>query len=112
MKNCPSSHSLVGRREVLDPIVHLLPKQIRDPQHRHPFSGDHTRDILGMERYDRILVVIQLWGKAFAYNPKAPGFQLVYKELLNAGVKFAEPDRDELAPVFTPPPNVSEQQQI
>ena len=25
------------------------------------------------------------------------------------GVKFAQPDRDELAPVFTPPPNVTSQ---
>ena len=78
---------------------------IRDPNHRFLFGADQTQDVLGMERYDRLLVVIQLWGKSFAYNAKAPGFMEVYKELLHAGVKFAEPDRDELAPVFTPPPN-------
>ena len=105
VKNCPPTHALVGRRAVLDPLVQLLPVRIRDPEHKHPFSADHTNDVLGMERYDRILVVVQLWGKSFAYNARAPAFMEVYKELLGRGVKFAQPDRDELAPVFTPPPN-------
>ena len=50
MKNCPSSHQLVGRRSVLDPLVQLLPVRIRDPEHKHPFTADHTNDVLGMER--------------------------------------------------------------
>ena len=34
-------------------------------------------------------------------------FACPLRRVPRAGVKFAQPDRDELAPVFTPPPNVS-----
>ena len=62
-------------------------------------------DMNASERVDRTLLLIEQWGKAFAKSRSFPVFKEVYDELLGKGVKFPEPLKDELAPVFTPPVN-------
>jgi hypothetical protein len=111
VKNAPTSRRYIGSEAFLYALVHTLPKQIRKPASRSIFRFDHTRDVFAMERYDRILVLIQSWGRAFdpTTNPSEEclhlHFHRYYKKMIDDGVKFAEPDIDEMAPVLTPPRN-------
>jgi len=66
------------------------------------FSGGAINDVSELERIDRTLLLIQSWARAFSKSQSYPIFREVYEELLDKGVKFPEPEKDELAPVFTP----------
>jgi len=102
MKNCPTIHKFVGNREYMTAFVKTLPKKIRDPQKKGVFSGGAINDVSELERIDRTLLLIQSWAKAFSKSQSYPIFRELYEELLDKGVKFPEPEKDELAPVFTP----------
>ena len=56
----------------------------------------------GAKRWNQFQVLIQAWGKAFANSKSFPIFAQVYQKLLQDGVVFPQPDKDETAPVFTP----------
>jgi hypothetical protein len=65
-------------------------------------SGDQWRSNLAKQ--EKILLLIEAWGKAFADSKAFPNFKNVYQELKIKGVRFPQPLKDELAPVFTPEP--------
>jgi len=83
-------------------FVKTLPKKIRDPQKKGVFGGGAINDVSELERIDRTLLLVQSWAKAFSKSQSYPIFREVYEELLDKGIKFPEPEKDELAPVFTP----------
>ena len=105
VKNCPVTHDIVGTTEFLHDFMHVMPRQIRKPTEKSIFRRDLTRDVLAMERYDRVLVCIHSWGTAFDGDLRHIAFVEALRKLQRQGVKFAEPDKNELAPVFTPPVN-------
>jgi len=102
VKNCPTIHKYVGTREYMTALIKSLPKKIRDPQKKGVFSGGAINDVSELERIDRTLLLIQSWAKAFSKSQSYPIFREVYEELLDKGIRFPEPEKDELAPVFTP----------
>ena len=114
VKNCPPIVPLVADPEFMNAFVKVLPKQVRDPHNKGLFAGlkDSTRDILAVERFDQILLLIQSWATAFP--PESPAvtrdrrlliFTETFRNLQRAGVKFPAPNLDELAPVATPQKN-------
>ncbi len=120
VKNCPSFVPLVATPDFLEDFVHTLPRQVRDPHNKSMFSGlrDQARDILAVERYDKTLLCIESWGKAWHVDSDAVRrdrrlgiFAETYRALQRAGVHFPAPERDELAPVVTPAANSKVAQQ-
>jgi len=111
VKNVPPIVPLVASQPFLDFLVKTLPKQVRDPHHKSLFSSlsNPTRDIQAVERFDRLLLAIESWAKAFSRNSPLhlPAFEETYRNLQRAGVKFPQPTEDETAPVVTPKKSVT-----
>lgn len=105
VKGVLASHAYVGQPDFLKFLVRTLPEKVRDPRKKTLFKLGDGSGSLPTERADRTLVLIEAWGKAFAASRSYPHFRETYRELLAKGVRFPEPLQDELAPVFTPPPN-------
>lgn len=59
-----------------------------------------------IEKVERLLVLIEAWGKAFQHVRGYPNFSLVYARLKSEGIRFPEPLPDEAGPVFLPPSEI------
>eukprot|EP00475_Leptophrys_vorax_P045950 TRINITY_DN9712_c0_g2_i2.p1 TRINITY_DN9712_c0_g2~~TRINITY_DN9712_c0_g2_i2.p1 ORF type:complete len:410 (-),score=155.61 TRINITY_DN9712_c0_g2_i2:1021-2250(-) len=65
-------------------------------------SGNQENWRSNLQKQEKLLVMIESWGKAFANSRSFPNFRQVYQELRIKGMRFPQPLKDELAPVFTP----------
>lgn len=108
MKNVPSSHELVGTRDVMEStLVKALPRSIRKPNEGPSFNSliNEPGDIkspMAIARWEAILKAVQAWSSAF--DPAIyPIFHEVHRTLQRRGVRFPPVDKEENAPVFMKP---------
>lgn len=104
VKTCPQFHRWVGSSDFMDSFVKTLPDkveslleflalsslarsvcQVRDPQKKSMFKVADTTDTNALERVDRTLLLIQMWGKEFAASKSYPVFRECYNNLLAKG---------------------------
>eukprot|EP01006_Ploeotia_vitrea_P042296 TRINITY_DN66616_c9_g2_i1.p1 TRINITY_DN66616_c9_g2~~TRINITY_DN66616_c9_g2_i1.p1 ORF type:complete len:479 (+),score=273.31 TRINITY_DN66616_c9_g2_i1:95-1531(+) len=106
VKNVPAVHRYVASKDFMN-VLYKLVKGERTSLFRRRLDDS---DVMVMELKERVLVLIQTWGIAFASSDSLILFTRTYNKLMSEGVRFPQPDKDEMAPVFTPPKHVPKQQ--
>lgn len=93
VKNCEKAFSEVASERILDEMVKL----IDDPQ-------------TIVNNRNKALVMIEAWGESGEELKYLPVFEETYKSLKSRGIRFPGRDDESLAPIFTPPRSVSEEE--
>lgn len=104
VKNVPAFHSSANNQRFLDNLVAEF-ERTKNPNKsffaRLSNTDEHWR--VNLQKQEKILLLIESWGRAFSMSKSFPNFQKVYQDLKFKGVRFPQPLKDEMAPVFTPP---------
>jgi hypothetical protein len=103
MKNCPSFHRYVANPDFMDSLMKLLEKEKQSGLEKFlskKLTSDEIRARIDIR--ERTLVMVQAWAHSFSRN-EYPVFWSTYERLKQQGVIFPKPDKDEAAPLFTPP---------
>ncbi|KMZ74681.1 Vacuolar protein sorting-associated protein 27 [Zostera marina] len=93
VKNCEKAFSEVAAERILDEMVKL----IDDPQ-----------TVVNIR--NKALVLIETWGESESELRYLPVYEETYKSLKSRGIRFPGRDNESLAPVFTPPRSVPEEE--
>lgn len=93
VKNCEKAFSEIAAERVLDEMVKL----VDDPQ-------------TVVNNRNKALVLIEAWGESGNELRYLPVFEETYKSLKSRGIRFPGRDDESLAPIFTPPRSVSEEE--
>lgn len=106
VKNIPAFHPFVADAKFLKAMVKTLPRRIRKPREKQNVFKSATENKPStkesIERYDRVLILLQDWATAFKGQSKFESFEDTYQQLRQRGCIFPEPLKDEISPIFTP----------
>ncbi|GAB4858172.1 3'(2'),5'-bisphosphate nucleotidase/inositol-1,4-bisphosphate 1-phosphatase [Ancistrocladus abbreviatus] len=93
VKNCDKAFSEVAAERVLDEMVKL----IDDPQ-------------TIVNNRNKALMLIEAWGESSDELRYLPVYEETYKSLKSRGIRFPGRDNESLAPIFTPPRTIFEEE--
>lgn len=112
LKNVALFYREVAQKDFFLPLMKVLPKRIRNPKGTFLFASSSSsaafsapeEDIRAMERFDRILSLLQSLAQTFGPE-EAPLFFFTYRKYQERGVRFPAATAEEKAPIRTPPVN-------
>lgn len=106
VKNIPAFHPIIADSKFLKAMVKTLPRRIRKPREKQNVFKSATENKPStkesIERYDRVLILLQDWATAFKGQLKYEIFEDTYQQLRQRGCIFPVPLKDEICPIFTP----------
>jgi len=104
MKNCPAFHRYANEPEFLSALVSETEKRPKKSIIKAFKNAPEPSQREIVEKQEKILVMIEAWGKAFENSQTYTNFYRTFKQMKDSGVRFPQPLADEAAPIFTPPP--------
>lgn len=104
MKNCPCFHPYAAHPDFIDSMLRELhrKKPKKTLLQKVKVQTPVVSEISKLQRRDKILLLIESWGKAFKESSQYPIFYATYEDLLRQNFRFPHPMKDEVSPVFTP----------